>query len=424
MQEPVSQLRHGLSARRLLRLTIDLGRAPLPAPLRPGASLSVLDITEYFSATSGGIRTYLLAKAAWVERQDAVQQTLVVPGAADAITEGAGSRTYTLRGPRIPFNLQYRLLLSTRTPRRIIEHEHPDLIEVGSHLLVPWVARIANRRHRAPLVWFYHGHLPRLIAPDHRSGAGQRVLESLSWKYVRRLARGCRAVLVASRFLAEELRGHGVDPVAQVPLGVDLDFFHPRRRVRRGEARATFGLTAAPTALFAGRFAREKRLDLVLDAWSEIERRAGLRLALVGDGPLAASLRRHPYAARVQWIPFEGDRDRFADLLAAVDLYLAPGPYETFGLAALEAMAVGTPVLSVDRGGVAERVTDSGAGATYAFDDRDSLIAQAVALVDRDLPALGARGRAFAEAKHSWEVACGEIFATYRRLLGRSAGDA
>jgi alpha-1,6-mannosyltransferase len=417
-------LRHRLSPRGLFRLTIDLSRVPLPAPLRPGATLSVLDITEYFSTTSGGIRTYLLAKAAWVERHEGVRQILVVPGDADAITDDAGSRTYTLRGPKIPFNPQYRLLLSTRTPRRIIEHEHPDLIEVGSHLLVPWVARIANRGHRAPLVWFYHGHLPRLIAPDHRDGPGQRALESLSWKYVRRLARGCAVVLVASRYLAEELRAHGVGPVAQVPLGVDLDFFHPGRRVRRGETRATFGLGTAPTALFAGRFAREKRLDLVLAAWPEIERCTGLRLALVGDGPLTASLRRHPYAPRVHWIPFEGDRDRFADLLAAVDLYLAPGPYETFGLSALEAMAVGTPVFSVDRGGVAERVADSGAGSTYEFDQPDSLIAQAVALFDRDLPALGARGRAFAEAKHSWEVACAEIFATYRRLLGRTSNDA
>src|SRR5436190_2178183 len=67
VQEPVPQLRHRLSARGLLRLTIDLRRAPLPAPLRTGASLTVLDITEYFSETSGGIRTYLLAKAAWVK---------------------------------------------------------------------------------------------------------------------------------------------------------------------------------------------------------------------------------------------------------------------------------------------------------------------------------------------------------------------
>ena len=56
---------------------------------------------------------------------------------------------------------------------------------------------------------------------------------------------------------------------------------------------------------------------------------------------------------------------------------------------------------------------------TYRFDDRDSLVASAVALAERDLAALGATGRAFAEAHHSWEAAFTAIFGTYRRILGR-----
>lgn len=398
------QLRHGLSPRRLLRLTAPLG---------------VLDITEYFSAESGGIRTYLLAKGEWVARHPAARQVLVVPGAEDR-TDGDGRvRTYQLRGPRIPRNPQYRLLLTSRTPRRIIEAERPNLIEVGSHLLVPWITRLANRRTRVPVVWFYHGHLPRLIAPDHARGIGQRTLEALSWGYVRRLASGCRAVLVASRYLADELRAHGVNTVEQVPLGVDLDRFHPRRRDSRSATRDRLGLPPGQVALFAGRFAREKRVDVLLDAWPRVERSTGLRLALVGGGPREAEWRRHPYASRVHWLPFVADRDRFADLLASVDLYLAPGPYETFGLSALEAMASGTPVLSVDRGGVAERVAASGAGAVYRADDPDSVAEQVTALAHQDLDALGRRARAFAEAHHSWEAAFDAIFAAYRRILGR-----
>ena len=413
------QLRHGLSPRGLLRLTIDLRRAPLPAPLRTGASLTVLDITEYFSETSGGIRTYLLAKAAWVRAQEACRQIIVSPSYRDLLVDGPRTRLYGLQGPRIPRNPQYRLILSTRTPRRIIEHESPDLIEVGSHLLVPWVTRVANRRARVPLVWFYHGHLPRLIAPDHRRSLLQRGLERAAWGYVRKLAQGCRGVLVASRHVADELRAHGVEQVEQVPLGVDLEHFDPRRRARAAAVRGRLGIPEGRVALFAGRYAREKCLDLVLDAWPEIERRTGIRLVLVGDGPREGEYRRHPYAGRVTWLPFERDQERFADLLAAVDLYIAPGPYESFGLSALEAMASGTPVLSVDRGGVAERVAESGAGETYPFDSVEGLIASAVALAERDLPALGRTGRTFAEHWHSWDAAFGAIFATYRRLLGR-----
>lgn len=419
MQEPLPELRHGLSARRLLRLKIDLSRDPLPPPLRDEGGSTVLDITEYFGEASGGIRTYLLAKTAWVNAHDRFRQILVVPGAEDAIGGGERARRYELRGPRIPLNPQYRLILSTRTPRRLIEHERPDLIEVGSHLLVPWVTRFANRRARIPVVWFYHGHLPRLIAPDHRPGPWQRLLERVSWGYVRRIAQGCRAVLVASRYLERELTAHGVSGVVRVPLGVDLEHFHPSRRARATQLRARLGIPAGPVALFAGRYAREKRIELLLDAWGEIERRTGTRLVLVGEGPGEAGLRRHPYASRVTWLPFEKDRERFADLLAAVDLYVAPGPYETFGLSALEAMASGIPVLSVDRGGVAERVAESGAGTTYPFDDVEGLVTAAVRLHRQDLAALGARGRAFAEEHHSWDKACAAIFDTYRRLLDK-----
>lgn len=434
MQEPLSQLRHGLPARRLLRLStlspalpigsaatpVDLRLDPLPAPQRPGA-FSVLDITEYYGETSGGIRTYLDAKSRWMSDRNDVRQILVVPGHRDGIVDRTGSRTYQVHGPAIPRNPPYRFLLAASTTRRLVDHERPDLIEIGSHLLVPWVARIANRGLRAPIVWFYHGHLPRLVAPEGSRSVAQRALEALAWRYVRRLARGCRAVVVASRTLADELTAHGVTPVEVVPLGADLDHFHPRRRMVTGETRRRAGLPEGPLALFAGRFAREKQLTTVLDAWSTVERQTGARLVLVGDGPRAPELLRHPYAERVFWLPFERDRDRFADLLAATDLYLAPGPYETFGLSALEAMALGTVVLSVDRGGVAERVRTSGAGGLYPFQDRDGLAAAAIGLLQRDRADMGAAGRRFAEQHHSWNTAFTALFDTYRRLLHRSA---
>lgn len=422
MQEPVPQLRHGLPARGLLRLTVatgpfvprlDLSTAVLPAPLRRSAGLTVLDITEYFSETSGGIRTYLLAKSEWIARHAEFRQVLVIPGGHDDLAEAEGVRTYRLQGPEIPLNSQYRLLLSTRTTRKILEHECPDLIEVGSHLFVPWVARIANRKLRVPLVWFYHGHLPHLIAPGRDGGLVQRAI----WGYVRLLARGCDGILCASRFLVDELRAHGIERVEYAPLGVDLKHFDPARRVRRAATRAAYGLPEGKLALFAGRYAREKQLAVLLDAWSEVERRTGARLVLVGDGPREAELRAHPYGARVLWLPFERDRERFADLLAAIDLYLAPGPFETFGLAALEALASGIPVLSVDRGGVAEQVRESGAGGLYPEGDPHAAARAAITLLEGDLAALSTKGRRFAEERHSWEVVLPKLFESYRRLI-------
>ena len=158
---------------------LDLSRTVFPPPLRPGAGLAILDITKYFGTRTGGIRTYLLEKARYVDAHPELRQVLVVPGAEDGLGQSAGARCYRLRGPRIPTQDAYRFLLATRTTRRILEHERPDLIEVGSPFLVPWITRNANRRLGAPLAWFFHTNLPRIIgSPTARPGSPRRLLRS------------------------------------------------------------------------------------------------------------------------------------------------------------------------------------------------------------------------------------------------------
>jgi alpha-1,6-mannosyltransferase len=284
--------------------------------------------------------------------------------------------------------------------------------------LVPWVVRRATRGLDPALVWFYHGNVPRLISqhPGH-DGALRAAGHRLAWSYVRRVSRLVRATLVASDFVAADLEREGVANAVRVPLGVDLARFNPGRRERRAETRRALGLSEAPLAVYCGRFAREKHLDVLIRAWPAVERATGARLALVGDGPSAAWFRALPGADRVTWLPFERERDRLADLLAAADLYVAPGPAETFGLAALEALASGTPVLSVDSGGVPELVHRSGAGELYPIGDAASLADSAIALLGRDLAALGRRGRAYAEREHQWAGVFDRIFALYRGLL-------
>lgn len=398
---------------------LDLSRLTLPPPLRPASALGVLDITKYFGDATGGIRTYLLAKARYVQQRPSLRQVLVVPGAVDALGEEDGVRCYRLRGPRIPFDQSYRFLLATRTTRRILDHERPDLIEVGSPWLVPWITRRANRGLRAPLVWFYHTHFPAILGPPGaRVSPARRAAASLAWRYVRRLAPGYRAVLVGSSSVARELEREGIERVHRVSLGVDLERFHPARREQGVETRRRFGLPEAPLAIYLGRFAEEKQIETVLAAWQEVERRTDAWLVLAGAGPREPRLRALAEGRQVRWVPYQRDRDQVADLLAAADLYVAPGPAETFGLSALEAMAAGLPVLSVDVGGVADRVRESGAGALYAAGDAGACATAATALLRGDVRGLGRSARQFAERHHAWDVAFDGIFGVYHSLLG------
>ncbi|MDX2122512.1 MAG: glycosyltransferase, partial [Gemmatimonadota bacterium] len=344
------------------------------------------------------------------------------PGPHDGLAEAGGVRCYRLKGPKIPFDQSYRFLLASRTTRRILEHERPDLIEVGSPWLVPWITRRANRQLGAPLVWFYHTHFPRIVNPHAAGGGARAALQRAAWRYVRRLGGLYRAVLVASESVARELELAGIERVHRVVLGVDLACFHPDLRTIAGETRRRYQLPDAPLAVYLGRLAEEKQIETVIHAWSEVERRTDAWLVLVGAGPRAARLRAIAEGRQVRFVDYVRDRREVARLLAAAEICVAPGPAESFGLSALEAMATGTPVLSVDAGGVPERVRASGAGALYAEGDAGACAEAALTLLRGDRQGLGGAARAYAERHHSWRAAFDGITGVYRRVLAEGPG--
>jgi alpha-1,6-mannosyltransferase len=412
-----------LSDAQLRASRLDLSATALLPPLRPAAELSVLDITEFYGDTTGGIRTYLRQKATYVEAHPEYRHVLALPGSRDAMTQSDGVRVYRLRGPKVPKQAPYRFMLATRTNRRIVKHERPGVIEVGSPGLVPWIVRLAARGLDIPVVAFYHSNFPRVFSPwPERAPWIKRKMHDWAWRYARRIDKHFAHTIVCSDFVGDDLRRAGIDRVSKIPLGVDLERYDPSRRAKRDEVRARYQLPTTLVAGFVGRFAPEKELDVLLDAWPEVYRQTGAIVALIGDGPSRAMLEAR--AGDVKWLrflPYEKDRERLADLLAALDIFAAPSSNETFGLAPLEAMATGTPVLSADRGGVAEQVAASGAGALFESGNAAALAQAAVKLLGADMARLARAGRAHAEANHDWNSVFDRIFALYRTVARERA---
>lgn len=398
-------------------------RDALPPRLRPDAEVGVLDCSEWFGPTSGGVRTYLLEKAAYVARRPGIRQVIVVPGARGLVGDADGVRCHQLRSPGVPRQAPYRALLDRRAVRRVALHERPDVIEAGSPLMVPWLLGGPARALDVPLVCYHHGLLPHNFARDPRTASGlSAVAVAAAWRYLRRLDGRFAVTMVGSAFAAGELHREGIRRTAVVPLGVDLERFHPRRRDRMAAVRARHGLPAdRPLFGFIGRLSPEKELEMVLRAWREVARKRDAALVLVGDGPQRRRLAALADGLPVHLLPFVTDRDALADLVASFDVCLSPGAIETFGLAALEAMASGVPVLTADRGGVAGQVLRSGAGACFPAGDPGALAAAAVAMVDADRSSLGALGRAYAEREHDWDVVFDRLFDVYASV--RRGGD-
>jgi glycosyltransferase involved in cell wall biosynthesis len=152
-------------------------------------------------------------------------------------------------------------------------------------------------------------------------------------------------------------------------MGVDTELFHPRRRSQayRLTLAAALGVPAdAPLMLYVGRLVPEKNLELVFTTFRELVGRpeARFHLVVVGDGILRRKLEAawtEEFPGRVHFLGHISERARLADLYANADLFLHPNPKEPFGIAPLEAMASGTPLVAANSGGVTEYATANNA---------------------------------------------------------------
>jgi len=137
----------------------------------------------------------------------------------------------------------------------------------------------------------------------------------------------------------------------------------------------------------ASNFRPVKRIGAVFEIFQRIRARLPARLVMIGDGPDRRPLEQRLAAAGLQdVVEFAGEQHDLVPWLSAADLFLLPSEQESFGLAALEAMACEVPVVASRVGGLPEIIDDGRTGFLCAPDDLDGMAARGVAVLsDRDL---------------------------------------
>lgn len=223
---------------------------------------------------------------------------------------------------------------------------------------------------------------------------------------LRRIVRRSDAVTAISSYTAAKLAAAvpGVRP-AVIPFGAAT------------ESRGTPGTPCDPEAafqlLFVGRLVERKGVAVLLEAMARLP--ADVQLAIVGDGPEGAALRRQAQRLDLEdrvvfagYIDQEALERRFAccDALVLPAIFDAKGDTEGLGVVLLEAMSYGKPVIASRAGGIVDIVRDGRNGLLVPPGDADTL-ARAIASL-RDAPeraaALGAQGRETVERDFSWEA--------------------
>ncbi len=168
-----------------------------------------------------------------------------------------------------------------------------------------------------------------------------------------------------------------------------------------------------------------KRVDLVLEIFRRIRLRVRARLVMIGDGPdrLAAE-RRAADVGLGDVVEFVGEQQDPVPWLSSADLFLLPSEQESFGLAALEAMSCGVPVIASRVGGVPEVITDGVTGILCAPDDVDGMAEHAVALLTNEARRreLAAAAVADVRRRFSEDVIVPQYEAYYEEVLAGRAG--
>ncbi|KJV40923.1 glycosyl transferase family 1 [Brevundimonas sp. KM4] len=365
----------------------------------------LVDTTMLYAPRSGGVKRYILSKKAWIEaNRPGISHSLIVPGArhkarADGIVQ--------LRATKLPFGDGYRWPSSVKRWSAWVAAMKPSIIEAGDPYTPGQGALEAGQRVGCPVVGFCHSD-PAGLAALHFGEWAKKPVEKRWAKLFSQFDR----VVSPSRFIARRLEEAGVNNIVIRPLGVEIDTFRPDRRDRQWLLKQLGLGEDARLLCFAGRPAKEKNVDVLIEAVQKLG--APYHLVLVGAG---AGM---PEEDRVISMPYESDPKAVAKIIASCDAFVHANDKEPFGLIVLEAMACGRPVVGVNAGGVAETVDES-VGQLAASADADDYAQAVEALFARDIEAIGRAAREKAVNQFAWNRVFEDLCMVYGELTGEAA---
>jgi N-acetyl-alpha-D-glucosaminyl L-malate synthase BshA len=281
----------------------------------------------------------------------------------------------------------------------IARHEELDLLHV--HYAIPHASSavmarqiLAKQGLQVPVVTTLHGTDITLIGQD--PSFAPVVTHSINES---------DGVTAVSQYLRQETYDHfdiDVD-VEVIPNFIDTERFH---RLDKEHFRQALCPNDEKVLVHVSNFRPVKNATQVVDVLHRLrERGFEVKLLMVGDGPDRVPAERKARDLGVyDDVRFLGKQDPVEEILSIADVFLIPSGSETFGLAALEAMACNVPVVASDIGGLPELVVDGETGYLCPLDDVDAFTDRTAAILsDEDLHAEMAEA-ARDRAKNTFDV--------------------
>ncbi len=368
--------------------------------------LKIAIVTESFLPKIDGIVT-MLTNTVNCLRQNGDEVMIFAPSGGPA--ELCGAEVVSMPSRACPLYPELRLALPRTSMRQKLEEFQPDVLHAFEPVLLGVGGIYYSAELRIPLVVSYHTNLPAYLR-YYKLG----LIEKLTWKLMRVRHRRAHLNLCTSTAMIEDLESHGIDHLALWERAVDAGTFRPGMGSVEMRSRLTGGNPESPLLLYVGRLSAEKEIVRLKELFPAVP---GMRLAIVGDGPLRAELKRQ----------FEGTATVFtgymqgaelASAYASADMFVLPSRTETLGLVLLEAMAAGCPVVACRAGGVPDAVEHGVTGFLFDPNDDESFAATVKQAYNSNgrLDAIRENARQDVE-RHSWARATANLRQLYRQVV-------
>ncbi len=315
------------------------------------------------------------------------------------------------RVPAVPFPPYPQIKMAPPNPSvgRALRHFRPDLVHVVNPFVLGATGVFYARRMKVPLVASYHTNVT-----VYAQFYGLGFLDGLGRRWVRTLHNRARINLCTSEATQDYLRSQGIRGVRFWPQGVDATRFHPDKFSKNLRVRLSNGRPGERLLIYVGRLGHEKNIAQLKKVLQEVP---GTRLAIVGDGPARGKLERE-----FQETPtvFAGmmQGEELAEAYASADAFVFPSTTETLGLAMIEALASGLPVIAARGEATHEVVSEGESGFLYEPGSDESLVlAVWRVLGDEDTRSRLSQGaRAAAEAR-TWKASTAALRGYYREAM-------
>jgi glycosyltransferase involved in cell wall biosynthesis len=294
----------------------------------------------------------------------------------------------------------------------------PDVIHSQHPFLMGDVAASFAQELDVPLIFTFHSHYGDI--PQQYFRFAQDFSSKIVDRIIRRYLEKCTHVIAPTPSVRDRIYEFGVDvPVSVIPTPIDFSDYH---RLEPGRVRNMYCRECQTLLLYVGRLSKEKNIHFLLRSFEKIFReRNSSRLLIVGDGPEEERLRNLAADLGLTdaiWFAGAVPHSEVPHYAAAADLLLFPSMQETQGLAVIEAMAAGTPVVAIRTPELSD-VLREGGGILVKPDENDFANATISMMDDpRALRELSAKASQVAQ-KYTVFSAVGNLIAVYHQAMDR-----